>query len=845
MDDSAVEIESGLPHHKNAWSQHDLLASTLSEYVNVLGKNGGRWPAWQVASSDETIHDDLIQLNAHLEKLGWMGKLTRDEEWVITVFPTPERQFPQSKTVLMFWGLSLLTLTLAGDHWMSNARPSGGWFHTSSLVDALVGYTLPVLVVLLVASQIQRNVAARYGVRSGHLMPVPDFTIALYALGLFPSSWLFWPFGLLLIPTMPRMDARPWPNRASIGYTALSVPLILGLAGVILMMLGLSMTPEYLASSAMPMVSVPPLFISLFAEPLIGNDAAIRLLWAHPWVHAGGMLMLFAWISLLPIPTFPGGRLLIARMGLLEARSSSTQSLILVATLFCAYVFGVFDQFSLWFLVFALLLPLLFFFGNDLRIPLLLDETNGLSEADHGRMGLLLLLVFLLLLPAAQPVLHETNWDDPMTHELNSPEAATLQEDGTWLSSTEIRITNPSALSKPFAIGAYLEHPGQGWTVSWNCDGETTYTLDGQGCGSDLLPKRTAFFWMNLTWDAPSQPTLANLSYVVSMNDEYEVAEVHVRPALEVVPASHWYDVPAGAYVHRCIDLDGSLLNSTYLNMSVESSNVVGLQTQLVSVVGGLGLEHNTSDVPPSFCLEGLDPLVFESSMGSLTINNNTFLPQLPERRPLVAHVPEEGWLIHAAGGHSWEALLNTGGVLSMNVDHCQINSSISTPARPTDGSPWIWDTEVRSAGDIPNIESDQNLTLMMSEGANMSLCKTASFDPYPALSFTVADGPELMVSWMNTTSRFWTTPWAIASNGTVLNAGMSSFTIHNPNQISVPFRLDRGGSFGEDWGHNWDGNELAPGDTVFELIPPDAPLATMWITYEAGAVVLHLSSYQ
>jgi hypothetical protein len=30
--------------------------------------------------------------------------------------------------------------------------------------------------------------------------------------------------------------------------------------------------------------------------------------------------------------------------------------------LFCAYVFGVFSSFSLWYLVFALLLPLLFFF---------------------------------------------------------------------------------------------------------------------------------------------------------------------------------------------------------------------------------------------------------------------------------------------------------------------------------------------------------------------------------------------------------------------------------------------------------------------------------------------------
>ena len=86
---------------------------------------------------------------------------------------------------------------------------------------------------------------------------------------------------------------------------------------------------------------------------------------------------------------------------------------------------------SLWFLVYALLLPLLFLFGNDLRIPHIHDETTGLSETEHSRMGLLLLLVFVLLLPAGPPGIHETGWDDPLTHQLVAPEAAVLQEDGT------------------------------------------------------------------------------------------------------------------------------------------------------------------------------------------------------------------------------------------------------------------------------------------------------------------------------------------------------------------------------------------------------------------------------
>ncbi len=117
MDDD-TDDQTGLPHHKNAWTQHELLASILASYVNVIGEHGGRWPSWTVASDDKDIHAVVNDVNAHLFRLGWMAKLTKDDDWVLTVFPTPERQFPRLNTTMMFWFLSLLTLTLAGDLWM-------------------------------------------------------------------------------------------------------------------------------------------------------------------------------------------------------------------------------------------------------------------------------------------------------------------------------------------------------------------------------------------------------------------------------------------------------------------------------------------------------------------------------------------------------------------------------------------------------------------------------------------------------------------------------------------------------------------------------------------------------
>ena len=840
-----TDVQDGLLHHRHAWSQHELLASILSRYVHVQGEQGGRWPSWQVSPHEgENIHTVLGHLNQHLHRLGWMVRLSTNEGyWMMTVFPIPERQFPRIKTVGIFWVLSTLTLTLAGDQWIESSRTPSGWFVNSTLLDAFFCYTLPILFAFFLASNVQKWLASRYGVRCGQLLPVPDFTIALYAIGLFPSSWLFWPFGVLLIPTLPRMDARPWPDRSSLGFTALSVPLTLGVFGVVFFFAGIYLTPEYIESHLMPLITDPPVFIGLLANQLIHDDAWVRLAWAHPLVHAGGMLMFFAWVSLLPVPTFPGGRILIARMGMKEARSSSVQSLIFISILFCAYVFGVFNSFSLWFLVFALILPLLFSFGSDTRIPFILNETTGLTEQHHQKMGLRLLVLFLLLLPAAQPIVHDSHWADELTYEVPSPQVAVLQEDGTWKSRTQIQVSNPSSLQKPYAIDAIFQFSDHSWEIEWDCDGEIEYDINGEGCGSTLLPKRTATFWMNLSWDAQYSPTLANGSFLLNINDAYSVIPFQVKPAMEVVPGERWYDMSSGSSVLRCLDLFGELLTSTWVDIEVFDAPLEGVQTSLVHLDGQSGMKANYTEIPERVCLSGLDPLVFQPSMGALRMNNETFQPALPQRRELQAFIPESGWNVHADEWQYWGSMLEEGNILTLNADHCPINAALSTPLRPAQGD-WVWDMAVFSTGQIPSLEGNQSLNIKADSGSKLMICNNM-FSPYPALEFPIKEGPELIVSWMGSTSRFWSTPWAIAMNGTLLNEGMSNLTFFNPSDESIPFRLARAGSPGEDWQYEWSGNTLEPGVSNISLIPPQSPLSTMWITLESGTVVLHLASYQ
>ena len=77
---------------------------------------------------------------------------------------------------------------------------------------------------------------------------------------------------------------------------------------------------------------------------------------------------------MLPIPTFPGGRLLVARMGLDEARSSGTQILMFMLLITAAFfIFDAFNGFTVWIPVLSVTVPLLLLMGGDSRIPVLMD----------------------------------------------------------------------------------------------------------------------------------------------------------------------------------------------------------------------------------------------------------------------------------------------------------------------------------------------------------------------------------------------------------------------------------------------------------------------------------------
>ena len=163
--------------HKDAWSQKDLLEGIVGRYLTVRSHVGGLWPTWEV-DSDE-LDEKFEALNQYLERLGWMARLFRGDVNKLTALPLPHRQFPGSRIHVYMWTASLITLILSAVRWMDQGRPDGGWFSESIYLDALIGFALPILSTLFLASFIQTRIAANYGMRSGHILPIPDPSVLL------------------------------------------------------------------------------------------------------------------------------------------------------------------------------------------------------------------------------------------------------------------------------------------------------------------------------------------------------------------------------------------------------------------------------------------------------------------------------------------------------------------------------------------------------------------------------------------------------------------------------------------------------------------------------------------
>ena len=685
-------------------------------------------------------------------------------------------------------------------------------------------------------------------VRSKNVTTQLTKNIALFSIALLPKSLLIWPFGILIIPSLPRMDARPWKNREMLGWSALIVPSVMVLVGIKLWIIGLLLTPDLIAIGSMQYVPEMPLIVNLLS-PLIADGVSSKLVWAHPLAKAGSMLCFFGWVSLLPIPTFPGGRLLIARTSMSESRNSTNQLFLFAIILAFAWMFNAFGDFNIWLPVLGIMFPLLLLLGADRRIPIILDEPKSVNPDSVNRMGILLFVIFLLGLPGQTPYAMDDDWNQDIRYEFN--EIVSITEDNqSWDGTFEILIVNSASITQDWRVdlAEYNEMVSPNWDFTWLCSEDDYDSTQVTGCGNEIPPNKASTVSLNITWKSSQYSPVSELFYLISyVNGEPIISTIILQPELPQYVNTSWYVNYQYDDVMRCIEVFNDDTETQYNVSFPNSESDFDYDTRMYWIDGYQGLEAELDEQTKEICIKGQDPIILLRSyvLNVIKLGNYSFQPTLPEL-PLEFVTPENGTQIDSTSSRGWGSKITSNSILSVSEQECQINMVAGTPTKPSDDSEqWVWNTNYRSSSRIPSIQENDSLLLILNDSDIASICSEEMY-PIPDHTFSIEYGPELVFERNGNFYRMWTSLWASAANGELSGDNMSTFTIHNPNNHSTRINIVQTtyGDNADEWTIVKSTNQLVAGQNEFEFTPPTNLLSTLYVDFEDGEIYIYLGSY-
>ena len=786
--------EELIPAHKDSWSQRELLKRILSRHCHVLEDIGGRSPTYLVSQKqDEDMHDSLVSINQHLARLGYSARLYPDDPWILQLIPDPKRQWPSPRFVASMWILSLLTTLLAGEMWMGGARPNDGWFFSNVTLDAFMGYTLPLFGALFLASIIQKRVAAKSGVHLPHLFPIPG------------PAMVWWPFGILGFASLPRSDARLWPDRPSLGNSALSAPLVMIISGMILILAGLKLTPDVVPLSSIPLVIELPLVIQLIGLGIEGETAMLlKTSWAHPFTRVGMTLTFIGWVSLLPIPTFPGGRILIARMGIPEARSGSSQVMLLLVVLLFAFLFGALSGWNIWVPVVALCASLLITKGSDPRLPIVLDDFKGLPDADHRRLGVILFLSFMLALPAQIPFFEDESWDVELEWEIE--EEKLVIKDG-WFNQTFV-VSNPSLIQQEWEIQYLGGLFGSSDLVEVDCKSGTLITEFS--CIGDVDPLDSIEIKFHFQWSENWNTTMMDLMW--KFGDD--VTTHKVVPNQGSYPVGSWIFNGDMDDPRACIEF-----KSSEKVINVSSLGNYAIWDNLDSE-GNVTIDKDNSEL----CAEGLsgDDM---SWLGEtiFTIENTSFSAHYSKQS--IVSIPDEGIVLDDRN------MMFSKSILSLNQDGNCLDLGTPSPPLAMSNNTRIWNMSILPVALNDAGPSNESIRLLAPEFSVISDC----IDPLNPIQRTVFRGPALSVGTGSEKTQMWIGGVQVTND---------SIIFENFGSADVPLNIEFDGN-GQQW--NVSNNEILSAGQItnVSVTPPSSGVSFSWLELKDGDVILHLVNHE
>ena len=785
------------------WDQHELLEVICSRYF-ILGSQGLAEYSWEVNGREgRSPSASLRSLNRHLKDLSLIAVLDEGDPPLLSVggLPSQVMVMPAWQQALV-WVLVTGFVTMAGALWVTHLNPASAALESAALQTSLVFFALPVVGSVLLASYARIFVSDAFEVESNHLIPLA-----------FPVMSPEWPFSLISAIGQMRPDLHPIPNRRALGFIELTTPTVMFVCGSILTILGLGMTPNQPpAYEAAPIVVDTNFLVDIFGSMILSSDVALKLQWIHPTGLAGIALSLAGWALLLPIPGFPGDRILHALIGPEDMQEGSNQTSIFIATLGFALLIFISTEYWPWLLL-AAIAAWRRFSPEQMPSPYIVDEYAGLDEIQMRQIASLTLAILLFGFPGLEPSYEMEDWDRGLSTE-SWPTHISF-EDG----NAEVELT-----LEPVGV-----MPVSGW-LQMRIEGAP---FGGWQIDSECMDEREVCRFDDITQASPG-------SVSVSMNrNQMEASEQTFRLVILLDVADHVSEYaivfhPTG--VTSPIDPLWVMVEDTQTpKICVEIMVVEGDYVNLTNNDPFWSFENETSLGPGihDLCMRGHEGALQSLSMQddqyrrmgpSILLsrenqsNDVLFMP-VESTQPII-QVSDGEWRIPEWFASDSEYAIARGESGSAFCPSTKVIAEVNA------SGDWVRDLADRSSILLPAGEIG-NATLRFDASGWLALCQGTAM----LASYRVVDGPDVMVDPGTLSSRM--------PNG--------EFSIVNRQNTSMSISLDwTGDAVSWDNWEAWAPSEVAALSSVTANASvhgtPSARWAT-WVTADEDGITLHFAA--
>jgi len=439
------------------WGQRELIEEICSRYFVIGNQSGLSDFSWEINSRDGgDISTSLNELNIHLKQLSLIGLLDEGNPPTLSII-----RYPVDPVNVPFWQQSLIWFTmfifttLAGCYWISQFENSISIFNSELFLESLTFFSMPIFLTMLSAHFIRKYIASLFRVDVGNLVPIA-----------FPLISPFWPFGIVGVFGQKRVDTITYPNRRSLGIIELSSIVVLVLFGSILSIIGLSITsaspPESVSD---PLILQANFIVEMLSNLFLGDDVSIRLQWVHPIALAGFGLSMIGWILILPIPGFPGDRILHSIVGSknLDKSTNTTSIFLMTLTLMCL----VFLSTTFWpWLILASLASWRRFSSEHIPVALIVDESLELDRNSKNLLMTISVVIILLGFPGLSPVEDIEDWDSG----LDISEWDTEFSSNSWDNvEKSLELKTSGLLSVSGELKVLIDGESDRWIIDSDC----------------------------------------------------------------------------------------------------------------------------------------------------------------------------------------------------------------------------------------------------------------------------------------------------------------------------------------------------------------------------------------